>query len=370
MQSLRTDVQRLSALALAWGASLCLTGYLGSSASAGQSSAAASPASVVPVRESFLTLRHEADNVDSPALWHGRDGQHWVLATAKTTHQLVVYDAATGELVRRVGGPGNAPGQFLRPNGLAVHGDAAFVVERDNHRIQVLSLPGFGSLGFIGEGFLRRPYGLVLVPGDAPGQVRIYATDNYETTDGRIPPDAELGERVKRFTAAVGEGLEWQYGGAFGATRGPGRLRKVESIWADPDNGLLVVADEEERAVKLYGFDGRFTGEVVGRGRFLYEPEGIALHRCAGGEGYWVITDQDTHHNRFLVFRRAGFEYLGAFSGHTTANTDGVALTQRAFGPFSAGAFYAVHDDGGLGAFDWATVLQALDLSADCGASD
>ena len=54
----------------------------------------------------------------------------------------------------------------------------------------------------------------------------------------------------------------------------------------------------------------------------------------------------------------------GAFSGAVTANTDGVALTGRSFGPFSRGAFYAVHDDGNVAAFDLAEIVRALGL--DC----
>jgi len=41
-------------------------------------------------------------------------------------------------------------------------------------------------------------------------------------------------------------------------------------------------------------------------------------------------------------------------------NTDGIALTSAAFGPFAAGAFYAVHDDGNTVGIDWAAIAEAL----------
>jgi 3-phytase len=43
-----------------------------------------------------------------------------------------------------------------------------------------------------------------------------------------------------------------------------------------------------------------------------------------------------------------------------------VALTQRRFGPFSAGAFYASHLDGGVSAMGWAEIAAALRLRDDC----
>ncbi len=79
---------------------------------------------------------------------------------------------------------------------------------------------------------------------------------------------------------------------------------------------------------------------------------------------YWLATDQDEVDNRFLVLDRENLGGRGAFSGAVTANTDGVALTGRSFGPFSRGAFYAVHDDGNVAAFDLVEILAALGL--DC----
>jgi hypothetical protein len=43
-----------------------------------------------------------------------------------------------------------------------------------------------------------------------------------------------------------------------------------------------------------------------------------------------------------LGFDRATLAHVGAFRGPATLNTDGIALTQRPFGAFPAGAFFAV----------------------------
>lgn len=321
---------------------------------------------VVRVEEAFLTVRDTTDNVDSPAVWHGPNGEHWLLATAKEGNTIVVYDAATGELVRRVGEGGTGGGSLSRPNGIAVVDDLMLVVERDNRRVQVFELPSFEPRGLLGTERMRRPYGLAVFPTDGD-RYALFVTDNYEEPDESIPPDAELGERVHQYAFVVtDEGVEAEHVRAFGDTSGAGVLRKVESLWADPPHDRLLVADEDRLDLKVYTLDGAFTGERVGAGTFRYEPEGIALYACGEDAGYWITTDQDDFDNRFYVFDRMTMEHLGTFTGAVTANTDGIALTQRPFGPFPAGALYAVHDDGNVAAFSWAAIAEPLGLRTDC----
>ena len=55
---------------------------------------------VAVVEEAFFTPRDTSANLDSPAIWHSEDGQHWLLTTAKSADQLYVFDAGTGALLR------------------------------------------------------------------------------------------------------------------------------------------------------------------------------------------------------------------------------------------------------------------------------
>ncbi len=324
-------------------------------------------ASSVVVGETWMSPWSQEDNIDSPAVWHGPAGQHWVIATAKSTHQLLVYDARDGRLLRRAGNAGSGAGQLLRPNGITIVDDMALVVERDNHRVQAFALPDLVPAGEFGADVLRRPYGIAAAPDTTAGTYRVFITDNYMTASGEIPPDGDLGERVRSFIVTVDrEAVRAEAAIVFGDTTGPGCLRQVESVGVDPLQQRLVIVEELEGALKIYGMDGRFRDLVVGGDVFRRQPEGIALHGCANGRGYWIVADQAPTENRFLLFRRDDFAYLGAFEGSVTAHTDGVALTQPHFGQFSGGAFYAVHDDGGVAAFDWARVLSDLNLDPEC----
>lgn len=323
---------------------------------------------VVAIKEAFTTQRDESDNVDSPALWHGDDGQNWLLATAKEGNMIIVYDAATGEKINQFGQTGSALGDLSRPNGIAVIDDYAVIVERDNHRIQVFSLPGFKPIGIFGESLLRLPYGITI--DQLEDKYHLYVTDNYETPDEETPPADSLGQRMHHFIFTVENNqVAAEHIKAFGDTSGEGVLYKVESLLLDRTFNRLLIADEHEehRNVKIYDVEGNFTGQTIPHNYFFYEPEGIVLWECeTDSSGYYLMVDQGKINNTFQVFDRKTLEYIGGFGGEITRNTDGIAITQKVFGDFKRGAFYPVHNDGSLTAISWEDIAKTLDLKDDC----
>ena len=333
---------------------------LGGCASAPEARTAPDSMISVTVEETWLTQRNEGDNVDSIATWTN-DQRSWLLATAKETDILIIFDAATGERLGETGGRGNAPGRLLRPNGIFVVDDRVWIVERDNRRVQVLDLPDFRPILIFSESELQKPYGIYVHRIETG--YRVFVTDSYATVDERVPPDAELDGRLHRFDiASNGDALSLDSHQRLGPTEGPGRLLKVESLWADPERGMLLVADEHPTRLNLKRFDleGRYSYRTLADGALRHEPEGMALYRCDDGTGLWIVTDQDPLENRFLVFDRRDFRQIGVFSGATTSNTDGVWLHAGPLPGFPRGVFYAVHDDGSVAAFDWGEVLDTL----------
>ncbi|NKB89631.1 MAG: 6-bladed beta-propeller [Acidobacteria bacterium] len=70
---------------------------------------------------------------------------------------IKVYDRASGEFVRTVGGEGEGPGEYVFPSVMRVVGDELFVQDGGNGRIQVFSTDGeyrrqlrLDALGFLG----------------------------------------------------------------------------------------------------------------------------------------------------------------------------------------------------------------------------
>ncbi len=326
----------------------------------------------VTVAEAYVSADTPGEELDSLATWTGEDDITWLIATAKSTHRLVVFDADSGALLRTFGTKGNAPGRFNRPNGIAVFGDLLFVVERDNRRVQVLRLPGFATVGSFGHDALRSPYGLWLHE-TAPGELEVYVTDSYMEGErfDVVPALSELGERVRRYRVVLDgdDGIQARQLGAFGSTTPLGALRMVESIVGDPVRQRLLIADEFRPGpsnLRVYDFNGRYNGRSLPDGTFLGEAEGVALWHCLDDLGYWVAVDQQAPLTNFHLFDRHNIDPSGSFHGRVTSQTDGIALHAAATPRFPAGALFAVHDDRAVVAFDLRDVVDALGLDPAC----
>lgn len=365
--------RRLAGLALLAAAPFLLAACGNDAAPAATSPTPAADAGQTPqvavIAEAFLTTMTPEDNIDSVASWQSDDGATWVFATAKSTHQLVVYDGDTGETLQTLGAQGPGSGAFDRPNGVFVIDDLLLVVERDNRRVQVFGLPDLASQGSFGEEHLVKPYGL-WVDGNADGYT-LYVTDDYPAGEGDALDLSALGERVKRFSMQrTADGVQGRFIDAFGDTGGQGALRVVESLWGDPSHQRLLIAEEDEtyaNEFKIYDLEGRFSGETFGADLFAAQAEGIALFECADGSGYWLTTEQDKGRSTFHLFDRGDLSLVGSFQGEAVANTDGIWLNQSGSREFPDGVLYAVHDDQGMVAFDWRDIASTLDVTLRCG---
>lgn len=319
--------------------------------------------------ERYTTTPSPVDNIDSVTTWHARDGHTWLFASAKDVDSIVVFDADTGSNLRRIGGPGSALGQFERPNGIAVIDDLLFVVERDNHRVQVLGLPELKSLALFGASELRVPYGL-WIERNGTGDYEVYVTDSYQLADGQPPPLAQLAERVKHYhVTANADQIVAKHVASFGDTTATGALRWVESIFGDPPHGRLLIAEEfleTGSTLRVYDMAGKYLGVDLDPSHFDGQAEGIALWDCPDGSGYWLATDQRDDGNRFQVFDRVSLQHLGSFAGRHTSNTDGIHMQPKPTPAFPRGVFYAVHDDQAVSAFDWRDIAKALKLRESC----
>lgn len=323
------------------------------------------------VAEAFTTEATPPDEVDSATHWITPEGKRWVIASGKGSHILRVHDGETGELLQRVGGKGEAPGRFKRPNGVFAWGDLLFVVERDNRRVQVLSLPAFRPLATFGEAELRSPYGLWLHEPEA-GRLELWVTDSF--MDGAafdvVPPLPELAGRLKRYSVLVdGEAVSARFDGAFGDTTEAGALRVTESIVGDPANDRMLVAEEDVATgtgYRVLDGAGRYTGRDLGVGEFAAQAEGLALWACEDGSGVWIAADQFPDRTLFRAYDRQSLAPLGVFAGQRTGLTDGVWLAQAPSARFPAGVLYAADKDEALAAFDWRDIAKALGLRETC----
>ncbi len=244
-------------------------------------------------------LPGQAQHTSNPALSYEKSGFSGRLAwdyfgdhvdeVGEDASEDRIHAAATGTMLRRVGGPGAGLGAFQYPNGIAVADDLLLVVERDNHRVQAMALPGFRPLGSFREDVLLRPYGIAFFR-DGAGVLQVYVTDDYgnevDPPEGE-DPSGDLTRRVRHFALDTRDGgFTARLAGTFGEASGPGALHVVESIQVDEAQGILLVADEHRFEMEVYDLQGAYLDRTLGTGPYRFgDPEGIMLYRCGAEEG-------------------------------------------------------------------------------------
>jgi len=145
----------------------------------------------------------------------------WYVSEYGGNDRIQVFDQA-GAPIRVLGGPGEAPGQYRRPQSMAFSpgGEVLWVADSCNHRVQGIDPLTGEQVWEIGSGWLRYPYGVATLP------------------DGSLIVTEFGGHRLSRWSPS-GERL-----GAWGGWgRGPGRLRMPWGVSYDPSSDLVQVLD-------------------------------------------------------------------------------------------------------------------------------
>jgi hypothetical protein len=152
------------------------------------------------------------------------------LVYALDSYQVVVF-TKDGEFVRQFGRPGTGPGEFDRPNGIAIMPDSTVLVaDSNNGRVQAFTLDGVfkwetGTLGGTEYEF-GLPRGVAAIDDDT-----IAVVDAFDLL-GRAARCGRSGQRLR-------------------GTRGrlPAQLNFPNGIDAEGD--LLLVADKENDRVQV-----------------------------------------------------------------------------------------------------------------------
>lgn len=295
-----------------------------------------------PIKQTWASTGASFAETESLAACRLKSGEVRLFATCKSGHRVDIFDAATGKFLRSLGKKGKGIGEFDFPNGIAVsylkrrHGESMpvlAVVERDNARVQLFDPETLNSIGVIGEKDLGQPYGLAF--SYYGGQTTLYVTDEK-------PRD---GHRIRAYRVTVAEiSIESRCTLSFGDTDGPGEIKEAESIVADDASGLLFACDEKADDVKVYTLEGKFTGKIIGKGLIKDDPEGIVIIQKP--ERTLLVTEQRKDLTIWHTFDCKTHQHLGSFTGEPNiANTDGICILEEPFGPFKAGALFAVNRD-------------------------
>ncbi|HUO86467.1 MAG TPA: hypothetical protein VM617_03685 [Thermoanaerobaculia bacterium] len=318
---------------------------------AAEGSAAAEPLAGSSAISLWETEPRPEDGLAGLAVWPGAGQRPWLLVAARDSHRLVLFDAASGELLREFGSLGERPGSFREPVDVAVAGDLAFVVERGNARVQVLRLPGLATVGFLGEGVLGRPAAVAVEPDEEGWAVWVAG----ETVAVEVPDDggtetASAGVAVHPFTVSAA-------GSPLAERRGVldlGRPGHVVALALAPDGAAALAAvgspDEPLGSGLSPSLLGSRSLEVV-----TGPVAGAAPFPCSAGHGWLVAVPGG---GLLALSPQGSAAAIGL--PDVAATVVALGLAGPAPGRSAAGTLYAVTADSRVVAIDGAELAAGL----------
>ncbi len=267
----------------------------------------------------------------------------WNYGVAPTAEQTVIDPyQGKGILVaadKILGSPGNAPGQFNRPRGIAVAPDGSlYIADTDNNRIQHIAADGspitaWGTFADIlkgpaPEGTMNQPWSVAVGP---DGSVYVADTFNF---------------RIEKYTA---DGQFIKMWGYFG------QAEKPEAFWGPRDvavdsKGQLYVVDTGNKRIVIFDADGNYISQFgtvgLGAGQFD-EPVGIAF----GPEGQIYVTD--TWNQRIQEFTRAGDGSFTPLNSWDVAAWYGQSLDNKPYLTVDSNGNVFATDPEGVRVLEW-----------------
>ena len=292
-------------------------------------------------------------NIDSLATW-SEDNKIIIFITSKNTNEILIlygenikYPYTFGSI--GFGQYGTNLGDFNRPNGISVINNILFVVERDNHRVQVFEIPSLKLLGSFGSNVLIAPYGICSIEKkEEEYNYSIFVTDDAT-------------KEILNFLVNIKNSniMNVKYKSIIKSNKLV-KLGRIESIHPDVEYERLLIADELEKNIKIFKLTENLEWKyerTIGNNIFSGEPEGITLIQTDEKNGIYITTDQSIENNKFHMWNREDLKYLGYFSNPEIQNTDGICITQN---DYNSGKFYAVHNDCAIACINIKDILAGL----------
>lgn len=223
----------------------------------------------------------------------------WLLATDSVADKIHIYQANDATFLKSFGTSGAHPFELSEPNYLTLIDNIVFIGEQKNHRIQIVLLPEFTFLGFLGDNILKSPSSITAIQ-LTPKEYLIYILDQESATENTT-------YYLHQFH------LQWKEQSLVSEWIDKKKLERPPFfIAADSQNQQLIIAQKESEKkstgiLEIYSlqnehlFSMPFTSSKGQTGAVTLVP-------TSDNHGYWIILGKD---GTCSVYERIRFQDYG-----------------------------------------------------------
>ena len=247
---------------------------------------------------SWKTLCHSKTNINKLKWWYNKySKEYWLFVLSNDSNKIFILNALSGKYIKSLGAYGDKVGEFDKPIDMVIYDDYLMVLEKDNHRVQVFSLPELIYIGFIGEIELSNPQCIesVKLKKNDKEFCCLYIGDNLDNKPSRRKCYFRFIFEINKMGIYDIETLKIE-------PDNKGELGLIESIKFDSVNDNLFIVDKLAKDIKIFNFENNYKETILKDG-FKGEPGDIDLVKDTN-RGMLFVGDFSRLDNFFHIYSR------------------------------------------------------------------
>ena len=260
--------------------------------------------SLLPYKQiDWKIICHSKTSMNKLKWWYNEfSKEYWLFILSQDSNKIFILNALSGKYIKSLGSHGDAVGQFDTPSDMSIYDDYLFILEKDNHRIQIFSLPELKFIGIIGEVELTAPNCLetIKLRKDKKNYCCVYVGDNLDNKPSR-------NKCYFKFILELNESGIYDTEVTRYEPKDNSNLGYIESIKYDGICDNLYIVDKLSKDIKVFNFNDQYKKTIL-KNYFKGNPGEINItqNRIFIGDfsrldNFFHIFSRDLKHTNTLV---------------------------------------------------------------------
>jgi 3-phytase len=216
--------------------------------------------SLLPYKQiDWKIICHSKTSMNKLKWWYNEfSKEYWLFILSQDSNKIFILNALSGKYIKSLGSHGDAIGQFDTPSDMSIYDDYLFILERDNHRIQIFSLPELKFVGIIGEVELTAPNCLetIKLRKDNKNYCCVYVGDNLDNKPSR-------NKCYFKFILELNESGIYDTEVTRYEPKEKSQLGFIQSIKYDGVQDNLYIVDKLSKDVKIFNFNDQYKSTIL-----------------------------------------------------------------------------------------------------------